>query len=129
MGAETIFKELVSLPSALLQTFSIFKGKPDQFIDMLTVRCSFEALLVHGRYLKLSREVSQSPWSIKEEETGKKIENVQNMLGEAIRDEIFGADEVLLHGSGREDIDVRMVGQGRPFILEFLNSHKGVTCH
>ena len=76
MGAETLFKEVIGLPSALLQTFSIFKEDPISLVDKLTVKCSFEALLVHGRYLKLSREVSQSPWSVKEQETGKKIESV-----------------------------------------------------
>ena len=76
IGAETLFKEVIGLPSALLQTFSIFKGDPVSFVDKLAVKCSFEALLVHGRYLKLSREVSQSPWSVKEQETGKKIESV-----------------------------------------------------
>ena len=25
------------------------------------------------------------------------------------------------HGAGREDIDVRMLGEGRPFILELIN--------
>ena len=98
-------------------------------MDSLTVKCQFEPILVKGRYLKLSREVSQTPWLLKEQESGSKIESVQTSLGEAIRKEIFCADEVLLHGSGREDIDVRMVGHGRPFILEFINPHKGVTCH
>ena len=32
---------------------------------------------------------------------------------------IFGSDKVLLHASGREDIDVRMLGRGRPFVMEF----------
>ena len=30
----------------------------------------------------------------------------------------------MFHSGGREDIDVRMLGQGRPFILEFLNAKK-----
>ena len=34
-----------------------------------------------------------------------------------------------MHGSGREDIDVRMLGHGRPFILEFVNPRKSLTCH
>ena len=124
-----MFKEVTKLPSVVLSTLSIFKEKPDPLTDCLNVKCQFEAILVKGRYLKLSREVSQSPWHVKEAETGTKIESVQTLLGEAIREEIFGADEVLLHGSGREDIDVRMLGRGRPFILEFINPRKGVTCH
>ena len=46
-----------------------------------------------------------------------------------MKSEIFGADELFLHGSGREDIDVRMLGDGRPFILEFVNPRKNQTCH
>lgn len=59
----------------------------------------------------------------------KGLSSVQDLLGEPLREEIFGADEVLLHGSGREDIDVRMLGRGRPFILEFKNPKKGVSCY
>jgi tRNA pseudouridine synthase 10 len=33
--------------------------------------------------------------------------------------EFFGAESGMLHGSGREDIDVRMLGRGRPFVMEF----------
>ena len=66
MGSETLYKEVISLPSALLQTLSIFREDPVSLVDKLAVKCSFENLLVHGRYLKLSREVSQSPWSVKE---------------------------------------------------------------
>jgi tRNA U54 and U55 pseudouridine synthase Pus10 len=31
------------------------------------------------------------------------------------------AEETKFVGSGREDLDVRMLGEGRPFFLEFLN--------
>ena len=84
--------------------------------------------------MKLSRDISQTPWNLNEEDEEaddvalkstlkpkSQIKSVQEYLGESIRQEIFGSDEVLLHGSGREDIDVRMLGRGRPFILEFLN--------
>ena len=54
----------------------MFKVKPDPLMDCLNVKCQFEAILVKGRYLKLSREVSQSPWHTKEAETGTKIESV-----------------------------------------------------
>jgi tRNA pseudouridine synthase 10 len=35
----------------------------------------------------------------------------------------------MLHGSGREDIDVRMLGRGRPFVMEFTNPKKAISCH
>jgi tRNA pseudouridine synthase 10 len=34
--------------------------------------------------------------------------------------EIFGAEKGVLHGAGREDIDARMIGTGRPFVMEIV---------
>lgn len=34
-----------------------------------------------------------------------------------------------MHAAGREDIDVRMLGTGRPFIFEFINPKKAISCH
>ena len=31
---------------------------------MMQVECSMESVLLYGRYIKLSREVSQTPWLI-----------------------------------------------------------------
>jgi len=31
---------------------------------------------------------------------------------------VFGAENAYLHGAGREDVDARMLGNGRPFVLE-----------
>jgi len=42
---------------------------------------------------------------------------VQDLLGEPAR-ELFGGAETSFHGMGREDIDVRCLGRGRPFVLE-----------
>ena len=36
--------------------------------------------------------------------------------------------EMYLHAAGREDIDVRMLGKGRPFIFEFINPKKWISC-
>lgn len=41
---------------------------------------------------------------------------------------IFGSTIAYLHAAGREDIDVRMLGKGRPFVMEFVNPKKGVSC-
>lgn len=32
--------------------------------------------------------------------------------------------EMRFSSSGREDIDVRMLGEGRPFVLEIINPHR-----
>lgn len=54
---------------------------------------------------------------------------MQELIGDEIKAEIFDAHEIYLHGSGREDIDVRMLGDGRPFILEFINPKKSLSCY
>ena len=41
---------------------------------------------------------------------------------------IFGSKQAYLHAAGREDIDVRMLGQGRPFVIEFVNPKKTMSC-
>jgi tRNA pseudouridine synthase 10 len=38
-------------------------------------------------------------------------------------------DEYYLHAAGREDIDVRMLGTGRPFVFEFVNPRRAISCH
>ena len=37
--------------------------------------------------------------------------------------------EMYLHAAGREDIDVRMLGKGRPFIFEFVNPRRAISCY
>ena len=72
-------------------------------------------IYIKGRYWKLGRRISQAKWILW---NGSKkyplsIEEVLESMGE-----IVGAKEVILHASGREDVDVRMLGTGRPFIVE-----------
>jgi tRNA pseudouridine synthase 10 len=55
--------------------------------------------------------------------------SVEEHIAQDIKQEVFGTDKVILHAAGREDIDVRMLGKGRPFILEMVNPKKGVSCH
>ena len=42
---------------------------------------------------------------------------MQDLIGEPIRNAL-GAQDTSFHGMGREDIDVRCLGSGRPFVLE-----------
>merc|ERR1712110_1138249 len=42
---------------------------------------------------------------------------------------IYGAASCKFHAEGREDIDVRMLGTGRPFVVEVLNArHSSQAC-
>ena len=86
------------------------------------VRCDIviRRLPIHfwGRYVKLSRVVPQTPWV-------KGFFSVQEAVSEPF-EEFSGSVEGLLHGSGREDVDVRMLGNGRPFSLELVDSLRSV---
>ncbi|KAL2635297.1 hypothetical protein R1flu_006776 [Riccia fluitans] len=78
-------------------------------------------VFVGGRYLKYSRNVSQSRWLIEEERMGQA--SVQEIIGDVVMP-YYKADTYKFHAAGREDIDVRMLGTGRPFIIELLNARK-----
>jgi tRNA pseudouridine synthase 10 len=67
-------------------------------------------VLVGGRYLKLSRGISQA----------QKLGSVRATLLEKLSyiRELFGGVEHVVHAAGREDSDARMLGAGRPLVVE-----------
>eukprot|EP01103_Thecamoeba_quadrilineata_P010447 TRINITY_DN225_c0_g1_i1.p1 TRINITY_DN225_c0_g1~~TRINITY_DN225_c0_g1_i1.p1 ORF type:complete len:277 (-),score=56.57 TRINITY_DN225_c0_g1_i1:27-857(-) len=68
-----------------------------------------------GRYNKYSRTLSQTPWLI---DGKRKTEtSVEELIGLPLK-EFFQAKEMSFMSSGREDVDVRMLGNGRPFVIE-----------
>ena len=77
-----------------------------------------------GRYCKFSRNLPQTPWNILNDDgsiASKKTETcVQDLLEKPLNN-FINAEKVNLASSGREDVDVRMLGNGRPFVLEFIN--------
>ncbi|MHB1663371.1 MAG: tRNA pseudouridine(54/55) synthase Pus10, partial [Thermoplasmataceae archaeon] len=70
-------------------------------------------LFIYGTYLKLIRNIPQTRWIKFSEIT----DSVESVIGEAILP-LAGGHEFFLHGAGREDVDVRMLGNGREFVLE-----------
>jgi tRNA pseudouridine synthase 10 len=82
---------------------------------------------VKGAYRKLVRGIPQSRWLCRScrgegcpkcNETGKMYpESVEEIIAESLLKETGGEDESL-HAAGREDVDARMLGTGRPFIME-----------
>ncbi|XP_062226430.1 uncharacterized protein LOC133924755 [Phragmites australis] len=84
----------------------------------LVISCLRSPIYIGGRYLKLSRNVSQSCWIIDDERMGEA--SVEEIIGENVR-AICRCDSYKFHAAGREDIDVRMLGSGRPFLVEVLN--------
>ena len=84
-------------------------------------------LFIYGRYNKLVRGIPQTKWFCtkckgrgcpKCGNTGKMYDiSVEELISELFLKETKGADSSF-HGAGREDIDVLMLGNGRPFVLE-----------
>jgi tRNA pseudouridine synthase 10 len=90
---------------------------------------------VEGRYRKLSRDLPQTVFFCpvckghprrrrgceRCEGFGKLTrESVQELVG-WVAGAAFKTRKNKFHGAGREDIDVRMLGEGRPFVLEMVN--------
>lgn len=90
-------------------------------------------LRIAGRYRKLVRNIPQSQWRCNEcggrgclncNWTGKKYEeSVEEIIGAPLV-EVTKGKESVFHGAGREDIDVRMLGSGRPFVIEVKEPKK-----
>jgi len=91
------------------------------------VELQINSVFIYGRYKKFKRGIPQTKWLCREcrgkgcercDFTGKMYaESVEELIGGSILEEFRGVDMVL-HGSGREDIDARMLGSGRPFVIE-----------
>ena len=93
----------------------------------LTVELDIRAHYLYGRYQKLERGIPQTRWPCRAckgrgcekcEGTGLQYKkSVQDLIGNPLLG-LFEAKEHAFHGMGREDIDVRCLGQGRPFVIE-----------
>ncbi|MHA1115364.1 MAG: tRNA pseudouridine(54/55) synthase Pus10 [Candidatus Heimdallarchaeaceae archaeon] len=85
------------------------------------------SVYIYGRYNKYVRTIPQTHWDCRNCKgkgcekcnfTGKNYaESVEELMAKPAL-ELTKGEKAVLHGSGREDIDVRMLGSGRPFVLE-----------
>lgn len=90
-------------------------------------------MFIMGRYRKLKRGVPHSRWICRRcggkgcEEcnwTGKiSTESIEEFISAPILDETLG-EAASFHTAGREDVDARMLGTGRPFIMEVKKPRK-----
>ena len=103
------FKALVEKYDLLTMMNSTIKVNVNLIIDSIYLK---------GSYIKYSREIGQSPWTI----NGQRVcsSSVQDELRNPLMD-FFKAENVIMHAGGREDRDVRMLGSGRPCMLEVVN--------
>ena len=119
------------------KTISELNGKTVEFkrpdiailINPFTRHTSLQVNPLHvaGRYRKLARGVSQSRWMCHtcRGRGCKKCNWTGKMYAESVEDFIAGpflnmtsGQAAVFHGAGREDIDARMLGNGRPFVIE-----------
>jgi len=90
-------------------------------------------LYIAGRYRKLVRGIPQSKWFCSNCQgkgcekcnwTGKMYpESVEELIAKPLLNVTNGI-KASFHGSGREDIDARMLGKGRPFVIEITKPQK-----
>jgi tRNA pseudouridine synthase 10 len=85
----------------------------------VATRIRRQPLFVGGRYLKLARGISQTPWFI-----GGQLKTEISVSGciSGLVQKAMKADECGFVSAGREDADVRMLGTGRPYFLEIRNA-------
>jgi tRNA pseudouridine synthase 10 len=91
------------------------------------IKLQINPIFIKGRYRKLIRGIPQTRWPCrycrgkgceKCNYTGKQYPtSVEEIIAEPFMKAFKGKDEAF-HGAGREDIDVRMLGNGRPFVLQ-----------
>jgi tRNA pseudouridine synthase 10 len=90
-------------------------------------------LYVRGEYKKLVRDIPQSKWFCRScrGEGCPKCNGTGKMYAQSVEEIISGpllkqteGDDVAFHAAGREDVDARMLGTGRPFIMEIKRPKK-----
>ena len=98
-----------------------------------SVRLQVNPVFVAGRYKKLVRGIPQAKWICTRcggkgcprcNWTGKMYPtSVSELITEPMI-EAFEAEGAAFHAAGREDIDARMLGPGRPFVVELKSPKK-----
>jgi tRNA pseudouridine synthase 10 len=111
--------------------------RPDvQFLvdaDADRVTATVNSAFVYGRYRKLERGIPQTRWPCRTcDGTGRTGDgacedcggtgltyrrSVEQLVAPVVEDVMDGVGATF-HGAGREDVDARMLGTGRPFVVE-----------
>ncbi len=110
-----------------------FPHTPYDEIKNLTAFIDTNPLFIEGKYRKLERGIPQTKWPCTECKgkgcascnfTGQQYQiTVEGLIGKHLLPMAKGKD-IKFHGSGREDIDVLMLGEGRPFVIEVKHPFK-----
>jgi len=111
--------------------------RPDLLVlcDLATdeVELQVNSAFVYGRYRKLERDIPQTEWPCREcngtgrnrdelcsgcDGTGYRYDESVEQLTAPVVEEAMNGTDAVFHGAGREDVDARMLGTGRPFVVE-----------
>ncbi|WP_436902735.1 tRNA pseudouridine(54/55) synthase Pus10 [Halovenus halobia] len=118
-------------------------GRPDVLVlcDLATdeVEVQVNSAFVYGRYRKLERNIPQTEWPCREcngtginrdeecsgcDGTGYRYDESVEQLSVPPVLEAMNGEAGTFHGAGREDVDAKMVGTGRPFVIEIDEPRK-----
>jgi len=96
----------------------------------VNIELIIRSIFIYGRYNKLIRGIPQTHWPCNKcsgrgckecNFTGKQyLTSVEELITPEFVSETMAISSKF-HGAGREDIDVRMLGSGRPFVIELRN--------
>ncbi|OAF66446.1 hypothetical protein A3Q56_05827 [Intoshia linei] len=129
---EIILVSIKKKIAALLQNDLLKYNKNFSIVDIesaqIILHCEFNCpdvckfylsrnrIFIAGRYNKYNRCISQSPWK-----SEKIITSIEEILMGPVK-KSFQCQECIFSSSGREDVDVLMLGDGRPFVLEIVDA-------
>ncbi len=104
-----------------------FANSPIPEVSKVNIFIDSNPLFIEGRYRKLVRGIPQTKWPCSVckgkgceacDYTGQQYKDtVEDLISKQILPMTKG-NSTKFHGSGREDIDVLMLGEGRPFVIE-----------
>ncbi|XP_012725276.2 putative tRNA pseudouridine synthase Pus10 [Fundulus heteroclitus] len=117
-----VVKALEKISDArFLQMYPCPPVEPSCSCTLQDIKCLHVSVFIAGRYNKFCRSLPQTPWVIDGE---RRMESsVEELIAAPILS-AFRADGFNFSSSGREDVDVRTLGNGRPFAMELLNPHR-----
>jgi tRNA pseudouridine synthase 10 len=112
----------------LSSTQTVPPPRVESNVEVVT-RALHEPIYISGNYCKFERDLPQSPWLIKSDDDEGEQENdssVEDLIVEHLKP-LIEPESHKFDSAGREDRDVRMLGNGRPFVVTMLNPKKSLT--
>lgn len=89
-------------------------------VNAWSVSVHLRPVYIYGRYRKLVRGLPQSPWLRPPDSRLVYSTSIEELIVKPLV-KLAKATEAKLHAAGREDVDVRTLGNGRPFVVEIIN--------